>query len=136
MNVENKEFTIFKLNMIKVSLIYSFFLIIWGIVISYLSDSESMTSLIPSVMGMPILLLSIFALIIPSKQKVFMHLVAVFGLIIFLGGADILRSIFNGSDPFVNYWAGISKLMLLITGLIFCFMCIKSFRFARKNKVK
>lgn len=136
MEVETKEFTIFKLNMIKISFIYSSFLILWGVAISYLSDSSSFTSFIPSLLGVPILVLAFLSMLMPKRQKLFMHIVVVFGLIIFLGGADILRSFFNGGNPFSNYWAGVSKLMLLISGFLFCFLCIKSFRFARNNQVK
>ena len=38
--------------------------------------------------------------------------------------------------PFENVWAGSSKLMMLITGLIYCVLCILSFRFARKNRTQ
>ena len=45
-----------------------------------------------------------------------MHIVVLFGLIIFLGGLDILRSIISG-NAFNNHWADISKLMMMLTGL-------------------
>ena len=61
----------------------------------------------------------------------FMHIVVLFGLIIFLGGLDLIRSILIG-NAFDNYWADISKLMMLLTGLFFTYQCIKSFIHARK----
>ena len=60
-----------------------------------------------------------------------MHIVVLVGLIIFLGGLDFIRSLGN---PFQNLWADTSKLMLMITGFLFTFLCVKSFIFARKNK--
>ena len=63
-----------------------------------------------------------------------MHLVVIFGLIIFLGGLDIVRSIING-NAFENFWADTSKTMMLLTGLYFITQCIRSFIFARKNKL-
>jgi hypothetical protein len=33
-------------------------------------------------------------------------------------------------------WADTSKLMMLTTGLIFTFLCVKSFIFARKNRAQ
>ena len=61
----------------------------------------------------------------------FMHIVVLFGLIIFLGGLDILRSIISG-NAFDNYWADISKLMMMLTGLFFTYQCVRSFIHARK----
>ena len=129
--INKKEYTFAGLSMEKISLIYGLFLILWGAAVSYLSDSNSITSYIPSMFGLPILFFAILALLIPSKKKLLMHIVVTFGLIVFLGGLDFLRSIGN---PFENIWADSSKLMMLITGAIFTLLCIKSFIFARKNK--
>ena len=130
MNNKN-EYTFMGLTMENISLIYGIFLILWGIGVSYLSDSNSITSYIPSIFGLPILLFAVLALLIPSKKKLLMHIVVTFGLIIFLGGLDFFRSLGN---PFENVWADSSKLMMMITGFIFTILCIKSFIFARKNK--
>ena len=129
--INKNEYTFAGLSMEKISLIYGLFLILWGAAVSYLSDSNSITSYIPSMFGLPILFFAILALLIPSKKKLLMHIVVTFGLIVFLGGLDFLRSIGN---PFENIWADSSKLMMLITGAVFTLLCIKSFIFARKNK--
>ena len=129
MNNKN-EYTFIGLTMENISLIYGVFLILWGIGVSYLSASSSITSYIPSMFGLPILLFAILTLLIPSKKKLLMHIVVTFGLIIFLGGLDFFRSLEN---PFENVWADSSKLMMMITGLIFTLLCVKSFIFARKN---
>ena len=129
--INKNEYTFAGLSMEKISLIYGLFLILWGAAVSYLSASNSITSYIPSMFGLPILFFAILALMIPSKKKLLMHIVVTFGLIVFLGGLDFLRSIGN---PFENIWADSSKLMMLITGAIFTLLCIKSFIFARKNK--
>ena len=129
MNNKN-EYTFMGLTMENISLIYGIFLILWGIGVSYLSDSNSITSYIPSIFGLPILLFAVLALLIPSKKKLLMHIVVTFGLIIFLGGLDFFRSLGN---PFENVWADSSKLMMMITGFLFTLLCIKSFIFARKK---
>jgi|TARA_B110000495_G_C22811248_1_gene473595 uncharacterized protein YhhL (DUF1145 family) len=129
--INKNEYTFAGLSMEKISLIYGLFLILWGAAVSYLSASNSITSYIPSMFGLPILFFAILALLIPSKKKLLMHIVVTFGLIVFLGGLDFLRSIGN---LFENIWADSSKLMMLITGAIFTLLCIKSFIFARKNK--
>ena len=129
--INKNEYTFAGLTMEKISLIYGLFLILWGAGVSYFSASNSITSYIPSMFGLPILLFAILTLLFPNKKKLLMHIVVIFGLIIFLGGLDFFRSL---GDPFENFWADSSKLMMLITGFIFTLLCIKSFIFARKNK--
>jgi len=127
----NEEFKWCGLTVEKLSVYYGVFLISWGLVISLISGSDSFTSYIPSVLGLIVLLFSVLAIKIPNKKKLFMHIVVLFGVVIFLGGLDVLRSL---DSLFVNYWADLSKLMLLVTGFCFTVINIKSFIFIRKNK--
>ena len=115
----------------NISLLYGIFLISWGVGVSYLSSSSSVTSYIPTMFGLPILIFAILTLMIPSKKKLLMHIVVIFGIIVFLGGLDFIRSL---GRPFENVWADSSKLMMMITGFAFTLLCIKSFIFTRKNK--
>ena len=128
---QSKEFEVFGLKIENLSVYYGLFLILWGIVISLISGSNSFTSYIPSILGFPIFIFSYLSIKFTSKKKMFMHIVVLFGLIIFLGGLDILRSIISG-NAFDNYWADISKLMMMLTGLFFTYQCVKSFIHARK----
>ena len=125
------EFKIFGLSIENFSVFYGLFLIFWGIMISLISGSNSFTSYIPSILGLPILIFSYLAIKFISKKKMFMHIVVLIGLLIFLGGVDFIRSIITG-NAFENFWADISKLMMLITGFFFIYQCIKSFIHARK----
>ena len=127
----NEEFKWCGLTVEKLSVYYGVFLISWGFVISFISGSDSFTSYIPSVLGLIVFLFSVLAIKIPNQQKLFMHLVVLFGVIIFLGGLDVLRSLDNLFD---NYWADLSKLMLLVTCFCFTVINVKSFVFIRKNK--
>jgi len=127
----NEEFKWCGLTVEKLSVYYGVFLISWGLVISLISGSDSFTSYIPSVLGLIVFLFSVLAIKIPNKKKLFMHIVVLFGVVIFLGGLDVLRSLDNLFD---NYWADLSKLMLLVTGFCFTVISIKSFIFIRKNK--
>ncbi len=131
MNIDNNDFKIFGLNIEKLSILYGLFLIIWGILISFISNSVSFTSYIPSLLGLPILIFAFLSNKFISRKKLLMHIVVFFGLIIFLGGLDFIRSIVNGS-AFDNIWADISKLMMLLTGFFFTLQCIRSFIHARK----
>ena len=129
----NKEFKVLNLTIEKFSLTYGFFLILWGIVISFISGSSSATSYIPSFLGLPLIIFSYLTIKFPSKKKLFMHIVVIFGLIIFLGGLDVIRSLL-GRYAFENFWADASKTMMLITGFYFLIQCVRSFIFARKNR--
>ena len=130
---EIKEFTFLGKGMENVSIIYGIFLIIWGVGVSFISGSNSLTSYIPSMFGLPILFFAFLAIKFPNRKKLFMHMVVTFGLIVFIGGLDFSRGMIKGTS-FNNIWADTSKLMMLITGLVFTFLCVKSFIFARKNK--
>ena len=135
MNEDNleKEFKVLNLTIEKLSLLYGIFLIIWGVIISFISGSDSVTSYIPSFLGLPIFVFSYLAIRFNTKKKIFMHIVVIFGVIIFLGGIDLLRGFVNGS-AFNNLWADTSKLMMLLTGFYFSYQCIRSFIFARRNQ--
>ena len=128
----NSEFKIFGTTIETFSVFYGSFLVFWGIIVSLTSESNSLTSFIPSLIGLPILIFSSLSMKFISKKKIFMHIVVFFGLIAFLGGLDFIRSIFSGT-VFQNIWADISKLILLITGAYFVYQCVRSFIFARKN---
>ena len=64
-----KEFTFLGKSMENISIIYGIFLIIWGIAVSFISSSNSLTSFIPSVFAIPILLFSILSVKFQNKKK-------------------------------------------------------------------
>ena len=128
----NPEFKIYGTTIETFSIFYGSFLIFWGVFVSFISGSDSLTSFIPSFIGLPILIFSNLSIKFSNKKKLFMHIVVFFGLIAFLGGLDFLRSILSGT-LFQNFWADISKLILLTTGGYFVYQCIRSFIFARKS---
>ena len=127
------DFLFFGLDMQMITLCYGLFLVIWGIAVSLISASSSLTSYIPSLLGMPLVACGIIASKAPQKKKLIMHIAVLFGLVNFLGGLDFLRGFATQLGPFDNVWAGSSKLMLLITGLGFCILCVKSFVHARSQ---
>ena len=129
----NIDFKVFGLSIEYLSIYYGSFLVFWGVIISFVSGSDSLTSFIPSMIGLPILIFSNLSIKFVSRKKLFMHIVVLFGLVAFLGGLDFLRSILSGT-AFQNAWADTSKCMMLITGASFVYLCVKSFIFARKNR--
>ena len=131
MDLNEKEFKAFGKSMEYLSLYYGIFLILWGVLISFFSNSSSMTSYIPSYLGLLISLFSALSIAFPGKKKIYMHIVVLVGLLTALGGLEIVRGIIKGI-VFDNAWADLSKIMMLVTGSYFVYLCIQSFRFARK----
>tara|TARA_Y100001936_G_C15872981_1_gene558728 strand:- start:77 stop:490 length:414 start_codon:yes stop_codon:yes gene_type:complete len=133
MDLEQQEFRVFGKNIESISLYYGIFLILWGAIVSLFSESSSMTSYIPSFIGILVALFSGLSLKFPNRKKIFMHIVVTLGLITLIGGLDLIRGFIN-SNLFMNFWADLSKLMMLFTGSYFVYLCVLSFRFARKVK--
>ncbi|MGA0332004.1 MAG: hypothetical protein ACO3NJ_01210 [Candidatus Poseidoniaceae archaeon] len=107
---------------------YGAMLILWGIAVSILSESDSITSYFPSMLGAPILVSGILATRNPEKRKLWMHIAVTFGLLCALGGTRFFMVMSDG----LNY-ASSSMLMLLVTGSIYTFLCVRSFIEARKS---
>lgn len=124
--MSEEGFTVAGRSMPEITIGYGAFLILWGIVVSLVSGSESITSYIPSMMGAPILIAGLLAHKQPERRKLWMHVAVVFGLLCFLGGGRV----FSGSE--LNY-ATASQGMLLVTGAVYTFLCVKSFIHARKQ---
>ncbi|DAC14488.1 MAG: hypothetical protein CMB51_03900 [Euryarchaeota archaeon] len=108
---------------------YGGFLILWGIVISIISESDSITSYFPSFLGAPLLVSGFLSLKIPEKRKLWMHIAATFGLLCALGGTRFFMVIGDG----LSYASG-SMLMLLMTGIAYTILCVRSFIDARKQR--
>lgn len=117
----------------NITILYGIFLIFWNVSVTILSNSESITSLIPIIFGLPLTILSYCAKRFSEKKKVFMHIIVLIVFCIFLGGLDIIRELFSG-NIFNNLWASSSKIMMAISGLLFTILCIRSFIFNRRNK--
>ena len=128
---QQTEFTVFGKNIEQLSIYYGFFLFLWGVIVSLLSGSTSFTSYIPSYIGSVVILFSYLSIKFSNRKKLFMHIVALTGVLIVLGGLDVIRTTANGK-LFDNYWADMSKIMMLITGVLFVYFCFMSFRYARK----
>ena len=128
---QQTEFTVLGKNIEQLSIYYGSFLFLWGIIVSLLSGSTSFTSYIPSYIGTVVILFSYLSIKFSNRKKLFMHIVALTGVLIVLGGLDVVRSAINGK-LLNNYWADMSKIMMLITGVLFVYFCFMSFRFARR----
>ena len=123
-----QDFRVFTLSIEFLTALYGLFMVIWGISISLISGSSSITSMIPAFIGVPLAFIGFISMIKPTFRKALMHIAVVIGIIAFLGGLDFFRGMFS------NYYAGLSKLMLLITGFVYVYFCVQSFIFVRRQK--
>ena len=123
-----QDFRVFSLSIEFLTTLYGLFMVIWGISISLISGSSSITSMIPAFIGVPLAFIGYISMIKPTFRKALMHIAVVIGISAFLGGLDFFRGMFN------NYYAGLSKLMLLITGFVYVYFCVQSFIFVRRQK--
>ena len=113
----------------NVTIGYGAFLIAWGIAVSVLSESNSITSFFPSMLGAPLLVSGVMTLRKPEKKKLWMHIAATFGLLCALGGTRFFMVMGDGLD-----YASGSMLMLLLTGSAYTTVCVRSFITARKAR--
>ena len=113
----------------NVTLGYGVFLIAWGIVISIVSQAESFTSYIPSMLGAPLAVSGFMVMRKPEDRKLWMHVAATFGLLCAIFGTRFFMVMGDG----ITYASG-SQLMLLITGTGYTVLCVRSFIAARKAR--
>ena len=128
-NNTTSEFKVLGISIPSLTIFYGGFLVVWGVLIYYLSESDSITSFFPSMLGLPILLSGLLASKFPNKKKVWMHIAVTFGLLCAIGGTRFFMKMSDG----LNY-ATLSMLMLFLSGSIYTMICVKSFIHARKNK--
>jgi len=132
--METNEFKFWGQSAEKITVVIGLLLVLFGVFVSIISDSQSFTSLIPSILGLPLLLSGFAAILFNNKKSLFMHIAVIFGLVTFLAGLDILRSINTDGLLIQSFWADVSKLMLLVSGGLHTYICVQSFRFIRKQR--
>ena len=66
----SEQFTVAGQSIPTITTAYGGFLILWGVVVSQLSDSNSITSYFPSLLGIPLLISGIMSTKIPEKKEV------------------------------------------------------------------
>ena len=116
--MSDNEFTFAGQKVEKITLAIGLATTIWGVVVTFLSDSQSLTSLIPSAIGLPMLILGYLAIKYEHRKSFFMHLAVIVGLVMFIGGLDLIRTLLGDSIIFNNFWADLSKLFLLMRGYV------------------
>ena len=63
------EFKVFGLSIEYFSILFGLFLCLWGISVSFIGDSKSLTSYIPSFIGLPIIIFHFFQLNLKIRKN-------------------------------------------------------------------
>ena len=130
----DSEFTFLGQSAEKITAVIGIILLLWGIFVSLVSESQSFTSYIPSLLGLPLFLCGLLAILFENKRSLFMHIAVIFGLVTFLGGADVFRSITSDTFLTKSFWADLSKILLLTCGGFHTYICVQSFRHVRMHR--
>jgi len=104
---------------------------IWGVISYFIqnADPPSVTALIPTFFGIPMLLLGVLSRSNPANRHHYMHACMVFALVMALGGARVVTD-FDGMSGL----AILSHLLLLQVGISFIIVGIRSFKHARLER--
>ena len=113
--------------------VYGGILIFWGFAVTFISGTTSIKAYNPGMFGWFMQFLGVMELKAPKYKKILMHIVVIIGLLIFLGGLDVIRNVMSGTLT-DNPWATASKTMLLVSGAYFSVLCVKSFIHVRKMR--
>lgn len=107
---------------------YGILLTLWGLIVTGISESQSISSFAPALFGLPLLVSGEMAKTPGASRKLWMHIAVTFGLLCALGGTRFFMVMSDGLD-----YASSSMLMLLVTGSAYTFLCVRSFIEARKS---
>ena len=119
------------ISMANLTIGYGVMMILWGIAVSYLSDSNSITSYIPSIAGVLMVIPGVLTNMQPEKKKLWMHVAVTVGALCALGGTRFFMVMSDG----IGYASG-SSLMLFVTGSLYTYLCVQSFKHARKSQAE
>lgn len=103
-------------------------LIALGVIVSIMSDSGSVTSYIPSFIGIVFLVLGVIAAVREDLRHHVMHAAAALALIAILGSVGSMISRWDGDD---GYWAEGSQIITVVLCIGFLAAAIASFKAAR-----
>jgi uncharacterized membrane protein len=121
--------------MAKISIVFGIILIFLGLISYFGISTESITALIPTLLGIPVLILGFLALN-EKYLKHSMHAVAVLMLLGFAGTVSGLIKFFRmlGGEVFERQSAVTVQAIMAVLCLVFLIFAIKSFIDARRKK--
>lgn len=83
------EFTVSGLTIPRIAIYEGAILVLWGVAAYIISGQSSITAMIPSFMGAPLMILGLLSEKIPDMRHHLMHASMVMALLMVLGGARV-----------------------------------------------
>tara|TARA_B100001029_G_scaffold176659_1_gene179946 strand:+ start:752 stop:1141 length:390 start_codon:yes stop_codon:yes gene_type:complete len=120
------EFTVSGLTIPRIAIYEGAILVLWGIAAYIISGQSSITAMIPSFMGAPLMILGILSEKIPDMRHHLMHASMVLALLMVLGGTRVFANFSDMSNLAIS-----SHIVLILVGMTFMVCGIMSFRAAR-----
>ena len=120
------EFTVSGLTIPRIAIYEGAILVLWGVAAYIISGQSSITAMIPSFMGAPLMILGILSEKIPDMRHHLMHASMVLALLMVLGGARVFTDFSDMSNLAIS-----SHIILIFVGATFMICGIMSFRAAR-----
>ena len=124
----SSEFRMFGMTVPQMAILNGAILSAWGMVAYFIqrADPPSVTAIIPAFFGLPMLLLGVASKSNPANRHHYMHASMVLALVMALGGARVIVD-FSG----MSLLAIVSHLLLLLVGISFMIVGMRSFKHAR-----
>ena len=120
------EFTVSGLTIPRIAIYEGAILVLWGGAAYIISGQSSITAMIPSFMGAPLMILGLLSEKIPDMRHHLMHASMVMALLMVLGGARVFADFSDMSNLAIS-----SHIILIFVGATFMICGIMSFRAAR-----
>ena len=120
------EFTVSGLTIPRIAIYEGAILVLWGIAAYIISDQSSVTAMIPSFVGAPLMILGLLSEKIPDMRHHLMHASMLLALLMVLGGARVFTDFSDMSNLAIS-----SHIILIFVGATFMVCGIMSFRAAR-----
>ena len=120
------EFTVSGLTIPRIAIYEGAILVLWGVAAYIISGQSSITAMIPSFMGAPLMILGLLSEKIPHMRHHLMHASMVVALLMVLGGARVFADFSDMSNLAIS-----SHIILIFVGATFMVCGIMSFRAAR-----
>ena len=120
------EFTVSGLTIPRIAIYEGAILVLWGVAAYIISGQSSITAMIPSFMGAPLMILGLLSEKIPDMRHHLMHASMVMALLMVLGGARVFADFSDMSNLAIS-----SHIILIFVGVSFMICGIMSFRAAR-----
>ncbi len=122
------QYNILGFSVPQIAMINGLILVIWGLIAYFLQTSEnpSITAMIPAFFGIILFVLGLLSIWNEENRHHYMHASMALALVMILGGLRVF--------PIDNEMSNLeisSHLILIISGVFFIIVGIKSFRFAR-----